>query len=303
MTKNQKQLLFKKSLQLVNYINVSDHIKTIPYCRYRYDFILSCSKIKVGEVEDNVVDVDEDGSVSFDDYLLCTIGDRSHTLMTDFFDSCNQRKILIYHLVEWFSDIVDSLILLKKANICWFDFTPNSIRLGNGLKPILSHFENSILLDNNFSITLKEILKNIHDFKYKPIEVHLVYYLLMNNETIVSLESVENVKTNFARMSRLEVGKLCYLDKYVGYSIEQVISEMNPGDWDSYIFCSIYIDLLRHIDSEMFPKNEVITDFILTLSTCNDIDPENRATLDELQECCYQVKQNCKKWGFVDYFL
>ena len=303
MTKNQKQLLFKKSSQLVNYINVSDHIKTIPFCRYRYDFILSCSKIKIGEVEDYVVDVAEDGAVSFDDYLLCTIGDRSHTLMTDFFDSCNQRKILIYHLIESFSDIVDSLILLKKANICWFDFTPKSIRLGNGLKPILSHFENSILLDNNFSITLKEILKNVDDFTYKPIEVHLVYYLMINNETIVSSEAVEDVKTNFSRISQLEVGTLCYIDKYLGYSIDEVIADMTPDNWDSYIFCSIYMDLLRRIDHQMFPKNEILTDFILTLSICNDVDPENRASLDELKECCYQVKQNCKKWGFVDYFL
>ena len=125
----------------------------------------------------------------------------------------------------------------------------------------------------------------------------------MNNETFVSLEAIEIVKTNFASKRRLDLKKLCFLDKYVGYSIDKLIADMKPTTWDSYIFCSIYIDLLRQIDNRLFPKNIIINDFILVLTDCNEINPEKRASLNDLKERCEQVKRNCKKWGFVDYFL
>ena len=299
---NQKQMLLERNPNLLNCIKVSDRIKTIPYSRYRYDYLLSTSPVKIGLTEDNVVDVVEDDSVRVNDYLLCTMSSRTKTTMTSFFSSCKLIKIMVYHLVESFSDILDSLILLNKANICWFDFTPESIGFGEGSKPILRFFDNSILLDDDFSITLREILKNVHidDFTYKPIEVHLLYYLLMNNETIVSQEAIEIVKTNFAEKRHLDITKLCYLDQYVGYSIDELIADMKPTTWDSYIFCSIYNDLLRQIDHRMFPKNAIITDFILVLSSCNEIDPEKRASLNDLKECCNQVKRNCKKWGFIN---
>lgn len=302
---NQKQLLLERNKNLLNCIKVSERIKTIPYSRYRYDYILSTSPVKIGLTEDKVVDVVEDESVRVNDYLLCTMSVRTKTTMTNFFSSFKILKIMVYHLVESFSDILDSMILLNKANICWFDFTPESIGFGDGSKPILRYFDNSIILDDDFSITLREILKNVHidDFTYKPIEVHLLYYLFMNNETIVSLETIEIVKTNFASKRRLDVTKLCYLDKYIGYSTDEVISDMKPTTWDSYIFCSIYNDLLRQIDHRIFPKNAIINDFIIILSSCIEIDPEKRASLEDLKECCYQVKRNCKKWGFVDYFL
>jgi hypothetical protein len=305
MTKTEKQMLFEINPRLLNYINVSKRIDSIPYSRYRYDYILSTSPVNIGLVEDKVVDVVEDESSRPNDYLLCTISERTKTTMYSFFSSFKATKIIVYHLIESFSDILDSMILLNKANICWFDFTPDSIGFGNGSKPILRYFDNSILLDNDFSITLKEILKNvdIDDFTYKPIEVHLLYYLLMNKEPLLNAEVVEIVKTNFAAMNKLEIAALGYIDKYIGYSMDDVISDMKPNTWDSYIFCSMYIDLLRQIDHMMFPKNEIITNFILALSKCNQIDPEKRASLNDLKDCCYQVKRNCKKWGFVNHFL
>ena len=125
----------------------------------------------------------------------------------------------------------------------------------------------------------------------------------MNKETNVTEEAIKNVKTNFAAMNKLEIGSVGYIDKYIGYSIDEVIADMKPKTWDSYIFCSMYIDLLRQIDRQMFPKNEIVTIFILELSKCNQIDPEKRASLNDLKDCCYQVKRNCKKWGFVNHFL
>ena len=305
MMKTEKQMLLERNPQLLNYIKVSEKINTIPYSRYRYDYILSSSPVNIGEIEDKVLDVVESDSVRVNYYLLCTIGQRSTTSLFNFFNNFKRTKIIVYHLIESFSDILDNMILLNKANICWFDFTPDSIGFGNGSKPILRYFDNSILLDNNFSITLKEILKNVHvdDFTYKPIEVHLLYYLLMNKEPVVTAEVAEIVKTNFATKRRLDVTKLCYIDKYVGYSTDEVIADMKPNTWDSYIFCSMYIDLLRQIDNQMFPKNEIVTNFIIELSKCNEIEPEKRSSLSDLKECCYEVKKNCKKWGFVDYFL
>ena len=305
MTKNEKQILFEINPQLLNYIKVSKRIDTIQYSRYRYDYILSSSPVNIGSVEDKVIDLVNDESVRINEYLLCTIGQRSTNSMFNFFHNFKRQKIIAYHAIESFSDILDSMLLLNKASICWFDFTPDSIGFGNGSKPVLRYFDNSILLDNDFSITLREILKNldVNDFTYKPIELHLLYYLLMNKETCVTAEAVKNVKTNFAAMNRIEVGALGYIDKYLGYLIDDVISDMKPSTWDSYIFCSMYIDFLRKIDRQMFPKNEVITNFILELTKCNEIEPEKRASLSDLKECCYKFKQNCKKWGFVEDYL
>lgn len=305
MNKTEKQMLLERNPYLLNYIKVSKKIDTILYSRYRYDYILSTSPVNIGQVEEKVLDVVDDESLCVNEYLLCTIGQRSTKSMFNYFYNFKIPKILVYHLIESFSDILDSMLLLNKANICWFDFTPDSIGFGSGSKPILRYFDNSILLDNDFSITLKEILKNVRleDFTYKPIELHLLYYLLMNKETCVTAEAVKIVKTNFAAINRVEVGALGYIDKYIGYSIDDVILDMKPKTWDSYIFCSMYIDLLRQIDRQMFPKNEVITNFILELTKCNEIEPEKRASLSDLKDCCYKVKQNCKKWGFIDYFL
>jgi hypothetical protein len=305
MTKREKQMLLERNSKLLNHIKVSEKINTIAYSRYRYDYILSTSPVNIGLVEDMVVDLVDNDSLRVNEYLLCTIGERGHTMLSDFFYNFKIPKIIVYYLIESFSEILDSMILLNNANICWFDFTPDSIGFGNGYKPILRDFDNSILLGNDFSITLKEILKNVHvdDFIYKPIEVHLLYYLCMNKETNVTSEAIKNVKTNFAAMNRLEIASVGYIEKYIGYSMDDVIVDMKPNTWDSYIFCSMYIDLLRQIDHKMFPKNEIVTNFIIELTKCNQIDPEKRASLNELKECCYQVKRNCKKWGFVDYFL
>lgn len=305
MTKTEKQMLFEINPQLLNYIQISKRIDSIPYSRYRYDYILSSSLVNIGEIEDKVLDVVESDSVRINDYLLCTIGQRSTTSLFNFFYNFKRTKIIVYHLIESFSDILDSMLLLNKANICWFDFTPDSIGFGNGSKPVLRYFDNSILMDNDFSITLKEILKNVDrdDFTYKPIEVHLLYYLLMNKEPVVTGEVAEIVKTNFATINRLEIGSVNYINQYIGYSIDEVVADMKPNTWDSYIFCSMYIDLLRQIDRQMFPKNEIVTNFIIELRKCNEIEPEKRASLSDLKECCYQVKRNCKKWGFVNHFL
>ena len=179
MNKTEKQMLLERNPYLLNYIKVSKKIDTILYSRYRYDYILSTSPVNIGQVEEKVLDVVDDDSLCVNEYLLCTIGQRSTKSMFNYFYNFKIPKILVYHLIESFSDILDSMLLLNKANICWFDFTPDSIGFGIGSKPVLRYFDNSILMDNDFSITLKEILKNvdIDDFTYKPIEVHLLYYL------------------------------------------------------------------------------------------------------------------------------
>jgi hypothetical protein len=257
-----------KTTKLVHYdftskneILVSDRIKEqIPNYRHYFCIMEECLPVNVAKLPTgrSIVSKLEDlnDNIFSPKFLLETFGVERRMEFHDFlFQLPLTPKSFLFRVIHSFSQLFDSISKLHKADICFFDLTPEHIvfcQKNNRMQ--LVGFQNSIYGPPADTDYMSDLLSNISSYTHKPLEVHILFYFVKNPSLqTISYSFIEEVSEVFVKNTHHVVSSPDYknkcietLKKFINQPREAIFSEIlkNAKNWDIYGLCFIYLHIM-----------------------------------------------------------
>jgi hypothetical protein len=234
----------------------------------------------------------------------------------DFLLNIYNPKLFILHTIETFSYILKSLITLNDNNICFFNLSPQNIfvNLDCGEKPIIQNFQLSLNISKLNELYISNIITKLDDYTHKPIEVHILFYLIKNDISTISYSFIEEITEVFIK--KLDVLNLfsdkyketykimCieYLKKYINKSKSYIIFDILEyyDKWDVYSLSVLYLHIFGNISRVFSLKQNFISKIINELTKNIVPDPSKRNSLESLQQEYEKFLNNENNWSFAN---
>jgi hypothetical protein len=315
----EAQNVDKKKTKIVNYcfysINeatISSKIKKIPYYSNYYMIVEYYDFINISKIREQFVEkialLDESKKYLLFTYkhYVCTFG--------DFLLQFTEPKILIFNMINSFSYLLQSLLQLQDRNICFFQLSHENIVFEGTMreKPLLHNFQLSLQISRLNMEYITQIIKKTTDYSLKPLEVHVLFYLIENDVKTISYSFIEEIVEVFMQnLSILSFFSLNYRENYKNACIDSlkkyinqpksdiILDILNYSDmWDIYGISVLYLHIFAGFSKVFSLKQTFINKITLELAKNIHPDPSKRSTLIELQESCNKLL-NCD-WSFVN---
>jgi len=168
---------------------------------------------------------------------------------------CDSPKQIIFHSIESYELILSSLLLINKQQITYLNFSADNVFFSKHDKPILKGFEFSLLNDNLDESNIIHKIQTMTDFSYKPLEVHLLFYLIMNNANTLSYSLSYEICEHFVNTMpivpllskdlREKMLNDCnvFLRRYINKPKTDIIKDIIKyhSTWDNYSLSVLYL--------------------------------------------------------------
>ena len=309
----EKTKIIKYCFYSLNELNICKKIKKIQYYINNFLVIEDYDNINISQLNDTYIDkinISNDSK-----YLIFTYKNENLIDFNDFLYNLITPKQFIFHLIQSFQYLLDSLIVLNENNICFFNLSPKNIvfNLDNGEKPILSSFEFSLQISKLNEDYLSNIIKNLDDqYIYKPFEVHILFYLIKNNIDTISYSFIEEVCEIFVdNLSILHLFPekykksykntcVSFLKKYINKPKTYIISDILKyyDKWDMYSISVLYIHIFGSFLQIFSLKGSFISKIVIELSKNIHPDPSKRLNLNDFREKYNILFDNETNWDF-----
>lgn len=252
-----------------------------------------------------------------DKYFLIEYNNNNNSIQIDFnvfLFNLPSPKLFIFNILESYSYLLDSLILLNSKKICFFDLCPENIIFNEKYKPLLKNFQFSVLIDSLNIEYIEKIIGKIINYTHKPLEIHLLFYLVANNEISISHSLIETICKNYIdNMSILcffsqkyieEYKKECekFLKKYINKPTKEIIQDIVSyyDKWDNYSISIIYLHIFGNILKVFTLKDTLINKITISLSKNIHPDPSKRETLQNSQNLYNLLFCQFTDWSFIN---
>lgn len=300
----------------VNEIKIGNKIQKIPYYSNYYEIISNYHFINIGEMNEIVIENTKNNENN-EKYLFMEYNNKKETKTLDFnvfLFNLPSPNLLIFHVLDSYSYLLDSLIKINKKRICFFDLSPENILFMQNYKPLLKNFQFS-LLTNSLNIDyIRSIIKKIDNYTHKPLEIHLLFYLIANNETSISYSLIDSICQNyldhmdilcfFSQTYKNEFKKDCenFLKKYINRTKNEIIQDilLHYDKWDNFSLSMIYIYIFGHICRSFSLKDTLINKIVILLSKNIHPNPFKRETLINTRKTYDLLFSSYSDWEFVN---
>jgi len=319
--KSHKTRIVEYCFYSVNEANISNKIKKIPYYSNFYSILEDYDSINIKSIDEKIIE-----NVKLlnknKQYLLFTYKTHNNFLTSelvtfhDFLFNFKNCKILILNVISSFSYLLDSLIQLEDNNICFFQLSAENIIFDEELRenPLLKDFQLSLQISKLNEEYITNIIKKTKNYRFKPLEVHILFYLIENNINTISYSIIEEIVEYFIEnLSILCFFSQNYKDLYKSQSIECLKKYINKskdyiiGDilkqnskWDVYGISVLYLHIFANISRVFSLKQTFIGKISIELFKGCHPDPIKRINLIELREILQKTLDLQKDWSFVN---
>jgi hypothetical protein len=183
-----------------------------------------------------------------------------------------------------------------------------------GEKPIIQNFQLSLNISKLNEIYITNIINKLDDYTNKPLEVHILFYLIKNDINTISYSFIEEITEVF--INKLDILNLfsdnyresykitCieYLKKYINKPKSHIIQDILHyyDKWDVYSFSLLYLHIFGNLSSVFSLKNNFISKIIIALTKNISADPSKRGSLKDLIEIYENLFNNCNDWSFAN---
>jgi len=260
------QKIVKSDFFSLNDAEISHYIiKTIPYF-YHYFMPIQSQR---------PVTIKENFEKHAEKYILITVPNRKPTSFKEIFHSKNQLHIC----AQSFKDLLETCIILKKAQIVHFNFCADSVVFFQK-KPILHHFSHSFLSQKMNEERKYKLFANYTPYcTHWPVSCHILCYMTQNRLKSLSTgmihrvleDYIENMTTAGFHFSedywkKFQENWIFSLHPLVNKSEKEITMKIlsESCKWDIYGLCILYLQL-AHFLIQMNPdliKNVFIQKFI-----------------------------------------
>jgi len=312
----------KYTTKIVNYcfyslneLKICNKIKEIPYYLNNFSIIEDYDYININMLNDMII---EKISLLHDNkrYLIFKYKKDDFVSFNEFLFNIKEPKLLIFHAIESFLYILQSLIKLNENNVCFFNLLPENIsfNVNCGEKPILNNFQLSLYVSDLNEKYITNIIKKTKDYGLKPLEVHVLFYLIENNISTISYSFIEEITEVFIKnLTILSLFSENYRENYKTSCIESLKKYINkPKDyiindildhydkWDAYSLSVIYLHIFGNISKIFSLKQTFIGKITIELSKNIHPDPFKRSSLHKLLENYNIIFNSQKDWTFIN---
>ena len=219
-------------------------------------------------------------------------------------------------MLETYFKLLNSLLDLEKINICFFSLSAEQILMNTqSSNAILANFKRSLVLEDPDDRHFIQILENTTCYTYKPIEIHLIHYLLTVNGAPLSYSSIDEITSRFTKnmdfFNHFEeeyktqyynecVGHLRtkYLNKSKDYIITEVKRE-NWKTWDNFSISILFLHIFKHMANVFSLNNTIINELVQFLKQNLDAVPTKRNTLSYTIAKVNELLLKNQDWGFL----
>jgi len=282
----------------INEINISNEIKKIPYYYRNYSVVETHDFVNISKLSEDFI---EKMDISQDiRYVIFKYKKGNFERFNDYLLKFTDPKIFILNTTETFSRILNCLIKLNEHNICFFNLSPQNIifDLDFGEVPKLHNFQLSFPIYGINEAYITNIIKHENDYVYKPLEVHILFYLIHNDMVTMSYSFIEEICEVFVKnLTILDLFSLQFketykqmcvetLKKYINKSKSSIIYDIlqSVNKWDVYSLSVLYIHIFVNISRGLSLKQTFINKITLELSKNIHPDPSKRCELKVLLE-------------------
>jgi hypothetical protein len=296
-----------------NEINISKKIKNIPYNANYFDIISDYDFIDISKIDENLIeniDLNENKK-----YIIFHYNNQIQVDFQDFLFNLSNIKHFISSLLDSYTNLLDSLIKLNDENICFFELNTHNIVFLNNNTLVLKNFKNSLLISNLNESYIKNIIKNIDNYTYKPLEIHVLFYLIINNAETLSLSFIETICSNYVKnMDILLLFSQKYIETYEKTCIEILKKYINKPKsaiiadileyhkyWDNYSLSILYLHIIGNITRFFSLKDTFLNKFTMLLTKNIHPNPLKRETIKETFENYNKLfDENTDDWSFIN---
>ena len=313
-TKEDAHTIKELTFSTKNEIRICNKIKTIPYYFNDYKIVVSYNHIKEFKRLSKIIDASK-GQYVMLEYNVSDSCSEQYSLK-DYLMCLSTPKEVILFSLESYLHLLKHLLLLHKNKISFFDLHHNNIYITKYNTPILSNFENSILIEELNEEYVTKMIKSAREFTYKPLEVHLLFYLIINNESCLSsslsYEICEHFVKNMHVLSffdeeiREKYKKECasVLSKYINKPRNVIITDIikYSNTWDNYGLSILYLHIF-FVELNSFSLKETFINVFSNILFKNvSANPSNRLTLENTLNSYNELFNNDtnNNWSYVN---
>ena len=263
-----------ESFFLRNELKVSEVVRKIRYHRIWFNILKKHTPLKIKELDDRTQYQHDILYEERESYFLCEYPTIRRFGLLDFLSNLPSEKLVVFHLFDSFSLLLNSIDLLSRHGLTFFCIAPQDIVIGEHLRPVLRNFENCYFLDQ-----ASQFVANRKENGYKPIECRVVCYLTENKCASLSIANIEEI-CNGCSSEYVD-----YLRKFINMPAANIIQELlsNAVSWSKYSLALVYLHLIDELSAGFSLKYKFMDEFINLLRQTSDPSPYRLTDTLEIQ--------------------
>lgn len=297
-----------------NEADISDKIKQLRYYSNQFFIAETYDFVNIGQLNDHVV---EKLQLSNDvRYLIFKYKNENLVDFDEFLFNIVEPKRFIFSAITSFSYILASLRTLNENGVCFFNLSPQNIafNLDCGENPVIRNFQSSLQISRLNVEYITNIIKAQHDYTHKPLEVHVLFYLIQNNLSTISYSFIEEIceefvkKLPFLNLFSEKFGAsykdacVASLKKYINKPQTEIILDIleHSDKWDVYSLSVLYLHIFGNISRVFSLQPCFITKITTELSKNTHPNPAKRSSLDDLFANYTRLFGEENDWSFAN---
>jgi hypothetical protein len=301
----------------INESNICDKIRKIPYYFNYYKILIDYDFIQIGQLGEKVLEKLENVHTTDEKVLLFQYKNQDKCVnFNDFLFNLNTPKSLIFHVLDSYSYLLHSLIKLNDNDVCFFNLSAENIVFDNecGEKPLLQNFNKSLQLCKLNEQYITNIIKKTYDYSNKPLEVHVLFYLIENNLNTISYSLIEEISEVFVQSlsvltlfsqnykDNYKTNCITFLKKYINESKSTIINDILEyyDTWDTYSLSVIYLHIFGNISRIFSLKGSLINKLSIELSKNINPEPSKREKSSETLKKYEELISQFTDWSYVN---
>jgi len=302
----------------INSIKICEKIKENTNLLNKYYIINNYSFLTLGEVSERIYHYNTNNPNNINNtnkYILLEYNDVKYIEFNDFLFNLPNPKLFIFHILDSYSILLNNLFSLEQIGIRYLNISTKNIIFGENYKPMLRNFETSLLVekcgDTSYFIKMIEKFEN---YTYKPLEIHVIFYLIKNNENSLSFSAIDSICNNFIKnIHVLSLFSKQYKDAYYKLSMEclkkyinkpknEIITEIlqYSHTWDNYELSILYLHIIGNLQRVFSLKDTLINKLTSILTKNIGPDPLKRETLTNSIEKYNNLFYEFTDWTYIN---
>jgi len=334
-----KKKIKKIDFFLQNEINISEILKKIPYYKINFNLLENYNYIKITSINNKLIyqndtiqtknfekeeneenkenKENEENKENKEKYILCEYNRCKSIDFATFIFNLPNPKLFIFHILDSYKHLLDILTKINENNVCFFNLSSINIHFHDNYRPFIKNFEKSIIIKETniyFIDYITNIIENTSDFINKPLEAHVLFYLIKNDEITLSYTLIETICDNYVKQLNIldffhEIDKNIYkkmciesLMNYINKPKNSIIIDIlkNVNTWDNYSLSILYLHLFCNIIQNFSLKDTFINKLPNILFKNIYPNPLKRETLKNTQKNYDKVFDDFYNWNFVN---
>jgi len=316
--------------ETMNNIRITEKVRKIPFFSLRYDLYLDYNLINIAELGEKFIEKYKIiTNTKNDRYVLMTYKKKTNIDFDIFMVHLPTPKLFIFHIVDSFPYLLKSLFILNRNKICFFNMSTKTIVFDKSYKPVLSNFSLSIKINNLFANNsatdsinindnyLENIIRCTDNFTFKPLEIHVLFHLINNEEETLSYSTIESISDYFtencciidlfSQRYRENYYKLCVdtLRQYINKPKKEIISTILTfwNTWDNYDLNMLYLFFVGNFNKIFSLHDGFLGKFVILLNKNIHPDPLKRESLENTIKEFDNLFNQYPNWSFVNGLL